>query len=123
MKILISIFPLVFLSIPTVFGQGDSLRFKHGLPVREDDTVSDFPKQDFYPKNKYTRVPLSQIPSGIRSELNSDRLYKGWKEFPVYRDNNTQLYIIRTREGNSIRTYGFDKKGNPVTFNISTQQQ
>jgi hypothetical protein len=98
------------------FGQTDSTVFHQGLPVSHDDTVRNFPHYDYYPQTRMIIVPYEQLPGKLQRTLKTKDMYKGWDQFPVYYNKNTDLYDIRFMEGNDTTVIGMNKSGKPVTY-------
>jgi hypothetical protein len=96
--------------------QSDSTQYIYGLPVTPSDTATAAPEADPDTPKKRVWVNPEQLPKRLKRELDTKNLYKGWRNDSVFLDLNTRLYLIRIREKNSMRIYGFDQDGNPVTY-------
>jgi hypothetical protein len=69
---------------------------------------------DFYNSvDPLIRVRLDAIPSPLKKTLEGSE-YSGWQESPVFRNRKTSEFLIDIRSGDSIRTFHFDKFGNPL---------
>lgn len=75
---------------------------------------------DHVPVSKSVEVSKSSMPRKLVDALEKEKQYKGWEKFPVYQDSNTKLYLVRVQHGNSIRKYGLNENGKPVTFSEAT---
>ena len=108
---------LLFLIFNTTcaLAQEDSTRYIFGLPVSEDDTAQ--VTQDLEPKNRLTVVAADQLPQKLREVLESEEQYRGWKDSTVYFQNNTGLYLVPIKNGESVTLFGLTENGQPVTFN------
>lgn len=93
----------------------DSTEFAYGLPISDDDTVRQVRSEDD-PRNLWRGLTPSEIPSKLQHTLNSESLFAGWKKSQLYYDERAELYLVRIREKTSVRTYGFNANGKPVTF-------
>lgn len=115
---------LIFFSAGVVQAQAQNdstTQYIQGIPVTDDDTVQNFPREDVYPINKLIVIPDDQLPGKLRKALNKDSQYEGWNKMPVYFDKNTSLYIVQVGEGLDVKRYGFNKNGKPVTFSEYTK--
>lgn len=99
-----------------VYSQDDSTRYIFGLPVSDDDTVEQFLERDLEPKENLQAVPVSKLPSEVHEALVKEEQYRGWQDSTIYFDKNTRLFMVHVKTGASIRIYGLDENGNPVTF-------
>lgn len=99
--------------------QSDSTTYQFGLPVEEDDTVQNFPQQDLAPENHYRKMSINELPVKLRKRLRTSD-YEGWEKSGVYYDKNSDLYYVRVRRGEEIRSIGLNRNGKPVTFNAAT---
>ena len=91
----------------------DSLVFIRGLPHTGDTTdqtnVSDVP-----PYNNFRQITLDEIPTPIKRELNTNKLYEGWEKSDVALDVNTKFYWVNIPVDSVIRTYIFHKHGDLI---------
>ena len=94
----------------------DSTEYVFGLPVTNDDTVYRRPA-DHAPKDILVRIPNSDLPKQLRATLNEDEIFKGWEQRGVFRDKNTDLFIVYIKKNDGTRMYGLNRKGKVVTFN------
>ena len=106
----------ILLAATLSFGQNDSTRYINGLPVSEDDTARTFPQRDIGPKEAIVAVPHASLPADLSKSLDGDDIYAGWKDTTVYYDANTNLYLIHIKTEESLKVYGLNDKGKPVTF-------
>lgn len=98
------------------FSQNDSTRYINGLPVSEDDTVQNFPIQDLEPKDQLVALPPNALPADLVKSLEKDELYAGWRDSTVYYDANTNLYFVHVKREGSVKIFGLNENGKPVTF-------
>lgn len=103
-------------SVLELFSQSDSTRYINGLPVSEDDTVQNFLPHDAEPKNERVAVALAALPADLLRSLEKEGLYSGWKDTAVFYDRNTGLYLIHVKKGESLKIFGLNKNGKPVTY-------
>jgi hypothetical protein len=104
-----------FMSV-AAWSQNDSTVYEQGIPVSDDDTVQNFPRQDFYPKKKIEVLSYNAVPDKIKKALNKNSLYKGWNRLPIYHDLNTDIFYVRIVNKTDTTTYGLNKHGDPVTY-------
>jgi hypothetical protein len=57
-----------------------------------------------------------KLPATLLQTLNSDR-YKGWENATIYRNKQTDEYMLIMSDGSEPRTFFFDKTGNAVNYN------
>ncbi len=88
--------------------------------VNHDSASSVSLQEDQPPFNKQTQLSKDEIPRRVLKALQTEEQYQGWEKFPVYYDNNTDLYLIRTQHETTITTYGLNKNGKPVTVLAAT---
>jgi hypothetical protein len=70
--------------------------------------------------NPLVRIRLDAIPSGLKKSLEGDR-YRGWEKDGVFQNPKTLEYSIDIRSGDSLKTFRFDKFGNPLNPNTPTK--
>lgn len=107
---------LLLLGVIPVFGQDDSTRYIHGLPVSDDDTVRNFPQRDRQPNNRYRPLSVSELPSELRKVLDEEPQYEGWRDSTVYFEKNTDLYIVPVKYEGGIKIFGLQEDGNAMTY-------
>lgn len=90
--------------------------YRHGLPVSEDDTVQNFPQNDYYPKNVRMVIPDNHLPPKLHKSLQENPRYSGWEQLPVYYDKNTDIYTIRILENSDTTFIGLNRNGKPVSY-------
>ncbi|HEX8039418.1 MAG TPA: hypothetical protein VF490_09705 [Chryseosolibacter sp.] len=100
----------------SAYSQADSTRYINGLPVPENDTTTNFPK-DLPPDNRMVPVDISQLPPGVLNALRKEDQYKGWQDTTIYHDANAGLYFVPLRYEEGIRIFGLNDQGNAVTYN------
>ena len=101
----------------SVYSQADSTRYINGLPVPENDTVTNFPATDLPPTNRMVPVDVNQLPAGVIDALRKEEQYKGWQDTTIYHDANAGLYFVPLRYEGGIRIFGLNDQGNAVTYN------
>jgi len=99
-----------------VFAQSDSTRYINGLPVSEDDTVQQFPRNDLGPSNKLIPLTAKQLPPSVLEALEEKAQYQGWQDSTVYFEKNTGLYIVPVKYEEGVKIFGLNENGKPVTF-------
>jgi hypothetical protein len=83
-------------------------------PVPTVDPQPQIPPPDTYRNtNPLIRIRLEAIPSALRKTLGDSR-YRGWERSELYQDSKTLDYSIDIRNGDSIRTFRFDRFGNAL---------
>ncbi|HYC86708.1 MAG TPA: hypothetical protein VEB86_15855 [Chryseosolibacter sp.] len=98
------------------WAQDDSIRYRHGIPVTENDTTENDLVEDRYPHERLTRILPENLPSQLRRALERKSVYTGWEKFPVYFNENTNLYIIRIKTDRTIKVFGLNHAGKGVTY-------
>jgi hypothetical protein len=86
------------------------------FPPAKPDVVKTQPAipADYYNNaDPLIRVRIDAIPSPLKKTLQGSE-YSGWQESPVFRDRKTSEFLIDIRSGDSLRTFRFDKYGNPL---------
>ena len=86
------------------------------FPPAKPDVVKTQPAipADYYNNaDPLIRVRIDAIPSPLKKILQGSE-YSGWQESPVFRDRKTSEFLIDIRSGDSLRTFRFDKYGNPL---------
>jgi hypothetical protein len=106
-----------------VKAQNDSTRYINGLPVSEDDTVEHFIENDLGVKDKIKRVSTSELPRKVLRTLKKGDQYDGWEDSIIYFDENTRLFLVPVKSGESIKTFGINEDGHPVTFDEVSKNQ
>jgi hypothetical protein len=61
-----------------------------------------------------------ELPQKIRKTLDGNNLYKGWRYAPLYFDPKANLYTLYVKKDSTITAYGFNDRGNAVTYNSYT---
>jgi len=61
-----------------------------------------------------------ELPQKIRKTLDGNDLYKGWRYAPLYFDRKANLYTLYVKKDSTITAYGFNDRGNAVTYNSYT---
>ncbi len=114
MKIALTV---VLLLLPTgaVLAQADSLRLIHGLPHTGSDTVH----EGYYarpPVDRAQVVSPRHLPRRIKRVLSRNDIYQGWENGRIYFDREAERYRLYLRGDSITRVFGFDTRGNPVTY-------
>lgn len=60
-------------------------------------------------------ITTSEVPSSLRMTL-SDDPYKGWEKSTIYRNRNTNEYMVQIKDGSNTKTYYFDSSGKSITI-------
>lgn len=113
---------LVLLGNFPAFGQDDSTRYIHGIPVSDDDTVRNFPQRDRQPDNRYRPLSVAELPSGLLKVLDEEPQYDGWRDSTVYFEVNTDLYIVPVKYDGGVKIFGLQEDGNAVTYSDVSQK-
>jgi hypothetical protein len=123
MKVLILLVPSLFACM-SALAQGDSAtHYVHGLPVSEDDTVQNFPVNDYPPFNKVVTIPHQLLPEKILKSLRTKSEFKGWEQLPVLKEVNTGIYRIRIAHENDTTHFGLNENGKVVTYEINSDDE
>jgi hypothetical protein len=77
-------------------------------------SVQDGSKMDAWKTEDRVMVTSSEIPVTLRTTLRDEK-YKGWENSSIYRNRNTDEYMVEIRDGSSAKTYYFDKSGADIT--------
>ena len=93
----------------------DTIQYHHGLPETVEDTAQEIPQSDFNPKDSRVEISVEQLPQDVVKTLDKGPQYKGWQDGIILFDKKTELYWLQLKNDNSVRSYGFDKKGNSVS--------
>lgn len=113
-KMLIS--AVLFFATLVAYGQDDSTRYIHGLPVSEDDTARQFPPRDLQPQNKILPMPPYRLPEEVQEALKTEEQYKGWRDTVIYFQENTGLYLVPIKYSEGVKIFGLNENGNAVTY-------
>ena len=114
--ITIAAFWILTMSFTQVFSQEDSTLYINGLPVSEDDTARQVPHSDLEPKNDLTVVTEHALPDKLRTVLENETQYRGWRDTSIYLQKNTGIYLVPIKTEKSVKIFGLNESGNPVTF-------
>jgi hypothetical protein len=107
---------ILFLGAASARGQDDdTIKYVHGLPVTGEDTLQQVPPDDVAPVDSIVQLSAEQIPRELFRELNENPLYKGWQNHTLQIDKNTGLYWLHIRDRETVRSYGFNRDGKPVS--------
>ncbi|MEO5603496.1 MAG: hypothetical protein ABIR06_21425 [Cyclobacteriaceae bacterium] len=120
-KVLTVIAALMALNTSAVYSQADSTQYIFGLPVTKDDTARRSLEQDVEPKNNLEIVSIGKLPNRVRKVLDKEAQYKGWQDSLIYFNTNTRLFVVPVKNGNTIKIYGLNENGRPVTFSEVTR--
>jgi hypothetical protein len=101
----------------------DTISYVHGLPVTGEDSAQQVPQDDLHPPDSIVQISAKQIPKPLLRTLNETALYKGWQNQVVQFDKNTGLYWLHMRDKTIVRSYGFDNRGKPVSFQERTVKE
>ncbi len=105
------------LSAIAVYSQADSTRYINGLPVPENDTVTNSSPPDLPPANRMVPMEVNQLPAGVLEALQREEQYEGWQDTTIYHDTNAGLYLVPLRYKDGIKIFGLNDKGDPLTYN------
>ena len=115
----IILFSVFLLGSVVSFAQIDSdtsTVYRNGLPISEDDTVTNFPGVDFKPFNEYKKVSFDALPEKLKEELNENSRFNGWRDSLLYFDEINSRYFVAIPIDSMVQIFGFDKRGNVITF-------
>lgn len=115
----IILFSVFLLASVVSFAQIDSdtsTVYRYGLPISEDDTVTNFPGFDFKPFNEYKKVSFDALPKELREELNENSRFSGWRDSLLYFDDVNNRYFVTIPVDSTVQIFGFNKRGNVITF-------
>jgi hypothetical protein len=114
-KLLITCALIVFAT--ALYAQDDdTIQFIQGLPVMDEDTVQHIPQPDVAPYFNKKSIRPQQLPRRVRNALNTNDLFVNWQNEKITVDNNTGLYWIVFSNENKVRSYGFNSRGDIVSF-------
>lgn len=106
-----------------VYAQRDSTRYIFGLPVSEDDTAGQFIEGDIGPKNKLQIVTTNELPAELREVLDKEVQFRGWQDTLIYYNRKTELFVVPLRQGETIKIYGLNENGKPVTYDEESKNK
>jgi len=116
MRVVLLLAILLFVHGP-LSAQGDSAtHYIHGLPVSEDDTVQNFPANDYAPANEVIVVPAGKLPENLLNALNEKSEFKGWERLPVLKEVNTGIYRVRILNKTDTTFFGLNENGKVVSY-------
>jgi hypothetical protein len=103
------------------FGQRDSIRDETRIrhherpdPSKPSDVQPSIPEPNSdQGVNPLIRIRMDAIPFRMRKHLENEK-YRGWERSPVFQHPHTFDYSIDIRSGDSVKTYSFDRTGNPI---------
>lgn len=78
--------------------------------------------EEFRSNDAMIRVRADALPLALKRRLEADT-YKGWENSPVYIDRKTDEYSIGIPSGDTLRTFRFDRFGNPVNPHTPIKDQ
>lgn len=83
-------------------------------PVKQGDpAVNNLPPRLDYIEDR-KRIKPEEVPEPVRQTLESDALYRNWRQAALYRDENKDEYIVEFEERGTFTTHRFDKEGRPI---------
>ncbi|HYC84629.1 MAG TPA: hypothetical protein VEB86_05375 [Chryseosolibacter sp.] len=103
----------------------DSMRVdtSHHLPHRRPDpsppssTQQQIPPSDNYRStDPLIQIRMDAVPSGLKKTLMGPE-YRGWENSTIFQNGKTFEYSIDIRSGDSLKTFRFDRFGNPLNPN------
>jgi hypothetical protein len=122
MKIILTAVLFFFVRLAAAQESGDSIQYNQGLPITGEVDTWNRTSEDNPPADLLMEIPKDRLPSKLLRTLRNEEEYRGWENFPIHKQRNTGLYILSITEGNTTRTYGFNKSGKPVTFSETTKK-
>jgi hypothetical protein len=114
---------LFFLAIAAYGQDDDTVQYIHGLPQTGEDTVQQTPRDDIAPADSIVQLSPEQLPRDLIKALDENPLYKGWEKSTIQIDKNTGLYWLHIRDRQTVRSYGFDDEGHPVSIREKTDRE
>jgi hypothetical protein len=96
--------------------KSDSSGSDENFPPRKPDPTAQqqqLSTHDYNDADPLIRIRMDAIPSPLRKTLKGSE-YSGWEESPLFKNKKTLEYLIDIRSGDSLRTFRFDKFGNPI---------
>ncbi len=73
--------------------------------------VTQTPDQNY--KKDMLKVNSNEVPASLKTTLQGTQ-YKGWETGTVYRNQNSDMYLLEVKDGNQSKTYRFDAAGKPI---------
>ena len=84
------------------------------VPQQEQTAPQDQTQQDQSNfKKDMVVIPSAEVPASLRSTLQREQ-YKGWESGTIYRNQNSDMFIVEMRNGDNTRMYRFDQNGKAV---------
>ncbi|MBT1703904.1 hypothetical protein [Chryseosolibacter indicus] len=111
---------LMIMGLTSAFAQQDSVHLQP--PRRPDPNIPTSTQPSIPQTNEYNstdpliRIRFDAVPSSLRRNLEGTQ-YQGWEQSEIYHNKKTNEYSIDIRSGDSIKSYRFDRYGNPVNVN------
>jgi len=62
------------------------------------------------------QIRMDAVPSGLKKTLMGPE-YRGWENSTIFQNGKTFEYSIDIRSGDSLKTFRFDRFGNPLNPN------
>jgi len=99
----------------TVYAQDSIFSMPPLLVQPQDQTTPQHQLQQEQINFKKDMVVIqpSEIPASLRNTLQGSQ-YKGWESGVIYRNQNSDMYMVEMRDGNQTSIYRFDQNGKAI---------
>jgi hypothetical protein len=113
---------IILYAVVTAYPQSDSVKHESEAsdyhqrpdPSKPSDAQPAIPENNpDRDVNPLIRIRMDGIPFRMRRALEAQK-YDGWDQSSVFQNSKTFHYSIDIRHGDSIRTFSFDRIGNPI---------
>ncbi len=89
----------------------DTTRTQPTQPTQPNQTTQT-PDQNY--KKDMVQIKSTEVPASLKTTLQGSQ-YKGWEAGTVYRNQNSDMYLVEMKEGsNPPKTYRFDANGKVI---------
>ena len=99
-----------FLSLTAAFAQAqrDTTQTQQGTETQQDATSQD-------PTKDMVQITSRDLPAPVQETLKGST-YKGWESGEIYRNENSDRFMVRINDGTGAnpKIYYFDKNGRPI---------
>jgi hypothetical protein len=95
-KIILVFAAVLFLSLTAAYAQQDTTDVSYADPAKE-----------------MIQITARDLPAPVRETL-SMSTYKGWETGEIFRNENSDRFLVRINDGTKPKVYSFDKNGRPI---------
>jgi hypothetical protein len=64
-------------------------------------------------KKDMVKIKSTEVPASLKTTLQGTE-YKGWENGTVYRNENSDMYLVEVSNGGTSTSYRFDANGKPI---------